>query len=89
MMQWPNLTKCDWVYFNMHLVSRAVHTLLPVVLQHSESCGIETLILILEKVLNCRYDLIISPILLLKLSGFLFHVGEQKIDGTKSGEYGG
>ena len=34
------------------------------VLQRLDSRGIEALILILEKVLNCRYDLIIGPILL-------------------------
>ena len=31
-----------------------VHTLLPSVLQHLDSCGIEALILILKKVLNYR-----------------------------------
>ena len=37
---------------------------------------IEALILIFEKVLNCRYGLIIGPILLPSL--VLFHVREQK-----------
>ena len=41
----------------------AVHTLLPSLLPHLDSCGIQALILILKKVLNCRYD-IISLILL-------------------------
>ena len=54
MMQWLNLTKCG-LFFN--IVSPAVHKILPSVLQHLDSCGIEALILILEKVLNCRYDL--------------------------------
>ena len=84
MMQWSNLTKCGLC---LHLVFPAVHTLLPSVLQHLHSRGVEALILILEKVLNCRYDLIIGPILL--PSNMFFHVGEQKIDGAKSGEYGG
>ena len=56
-------------------------------LQCLDSHGIETLILILENVLSCRYDLIIGLILLLRQVGF-FHVGEQKIDGAKSGVYG-
>ena len=60
MMQWSNLTKC--LCFN--IVSPVVHTLLPVVLQHLDFCGIEALIRILEKVLNCRYDLVIGQILL-------------------------
>ena len=51
------------VYFSM-IVFPAVHTLLPSVLQCLDSCGIEALILILEKVLNCRYDLMIGPTLL-------------------------
>ena len=70
MMQWSNLTKCG-LFFK--IVSPAVHTVLPSVLQHLDSHGIEALILILEKVLN----LIISPILL--PSQVFFHVGEQKI----------
>ena len=61
MMQWLNLTRCG-LYSN--LVSPVVHTLLPLVLHCLDSCDIEVLILILEKVLNCRYNLIISPILL-------------------------
>ena len=40
-----------------------------------------------NKVLNCRYDLIIGPILL--LSQVFLYIGEQKIAGVKSGEYGG
>ena len=60
MMQWLNLTKCG-LFFT--IVSPAVHTLLSV-LQRLDSCGIKALILIIEKVLNCRYDLIISLILL-------------------------
>ena len=89
MMQWLNLTKCGLVF--QHVVSPAVHTctLLPSVLRHLDSHEIEALILILEKVINCRYDLIIGPILLPSQVGF-FHVGGQKwLDGAKSGEYGG
>ena len=55
MMQWSNLTKCGLF---LNIVSPAVQTLLPSVLQHLHSHGKEALILILEKVLNCRYDLI-------------------------------
>ena len=83
-MQWSNLTKCG-LYIYTNIVSPAAHTLLPLVLQCLDSRGIEALIIILEKVLICRYDLIIGPILL--PSQVLFHVGEQKI--VKSGEYGG
>ena len=46
------------------MVIPAVHTLLPSVLLRLDSLGIEALILILEKVLICRYDLFIGPILL-------------------------
>ena len=70
MMQWFNLTKCGLLF---NIVSPAVHTLLPLVLQRLDSCGIEALLLILEKVLNCRYDHIISPILL--PSQVYFHFG--------------
>ena len=62
-----------WLFFNM--VSPAVHTLLPSVLQRLDSSGIEALILILEKVLNCRYDLIIGPILRSHVLGF-FQFGD-------------
>ena len=51
MTQWSNLTKCG-LFFN--IVSPAVHTLLPSVLQHLDSRDVEALILILEKVFNCR-----------------------------------
>ena len=66
MMQWSNLTKCGLI-FNIHVVSPAVHTLLPSALQRLDSGSIEALILILKNVPNCRYDLI-GPILLLLLS---------------------
>ena len=56
-----NLTKM-WFIFN--IISSAVLTLLPSVLQRLDSRGIEALILTLEKVLNSRYDLMIGPILL-------------------------
>ena len=46
MMQWSNLIKCG-LFFN--IVSLAVHTLLPLLLQCMNSCGIEVLILILKK----------------------------------------
>ena len=61
MMQWSNLTKCG-LFSN--IVSPAVHTLLPSVLQRLDSCGIEAIILILQKVLNCKSYLIIDLILL-------------------------
>ena len=61
MMQWSNLAKCG-LFFN--IVSPVVHTLLPLVLQHLDSCGIEALILILKTVINSIYDLIIGRILL-------------------------
>ena len=71
MMQWSNLTKCGLF---VNIVSPSVHTLLPLVWQHLDSCGIESLILILEKVLNCR----MTSSLVQYSQGF-FHVGEQKI----------
>ena len=52
MMQWSHLTKCG-LFFN--IVSLVIHTLLPLMLQQLDSCGIEALIMILEKVLNCRW----------------------------------
>ena len=52
-----------WFIFQQK-VSPAVHTHLPLVLQRLDSRGIDALILVLEKVLNCRYDLINGPILL-------------------------
>ena len=73
LMQWLNLTKCGLF---LNIVSPAVHTLLPSVLQCLDSCGIEALILILEKLLNCRYDLIIGPILL--PSQVFFMLGYRK-----------
>ena len=86
MMQWSNLIKYG-IFVN--IVSPAVHTLLPSVLQHLDSCGIEALILILEKVLNCRYNLIIGPILLPSQVGFFILGNRKESDGAKSGEYGG
>ena len=62
-----------WFIFQ-HIVSPVVHTLLPSVLQRVDYHGVEALILILKKVLNYRYDLITSPILL--SSQVFFHVGE-------------
>ena len=65
MMQWSNLTKCGLFFNIVSPAGAAVHTLLPLVLlQRLDSRGIEALILIFEKVFNCRYDLIIGPILL-------------------------
>ena len=72
-------------FFN--IVSPVVYTLLPSVL-HLDSHGIEALILKLKNVLNCRYDLIICPILI--PSQVFFYVGEQKVvRSCQSGEYGG
>ena len=61
MMQWSNLTKCG-LFFNI------IDPFCP----HTSSIGVaalefpryKALILILKKVLNCRYDLISGPILL-------------------------
>ena len=57
-----------WLWCNDRIViyfSPAVHTLLPSVLQRLDSRGIlDDLILIFEKVLNCRCDLISGPILI-------------------------
>ena len=64
-----------WLIFQHSLPG--VHTLLPSLLQRLDSRAIEAFILILKKVLNCRYDLIIGPILLPIQE--IFHVGEQKI----------
>ena len=79
-----------WFIFQ-HLVKPAVNTHLQSVLQWLDSCGIEVLILILEKVLNCRYmyDLIIG-LILLPSQVFFFMLGNRKYsDGAKSGESGG
>ena len=76
MMQWLNLTKCG-VFFNMSLPCK-VHTLLPSVLQRLDSRGTEALILILEKVLICRYELIIGPILLPSQAFFIYVLGNRK-----------
>ena len=53
-----------WFIFSTYSPLPVVHTLLPSVLQRLDSRGIKALILILEKLLKCRYDLIIGPILL-------------------------
>ena len=55
------MTKCELF---LNILSPAVHTLLPLVLQRLDYHGIEALILILVKVLKSRYDLIIHAILL-------------------------
>ena len=67
---WPNM-----VYFSTSFPVRSTH-FFHWCLQHLDSYCTEALILILEKVLNCRYDLI-GRILL--PSQVIFHVGEQKI----------
>ena len=71
------MIKLDQMWFIFNIVSPAVHTLLPVVLQCLDSHGIEAVILILKEVFSCRYDLIIGPILF--LSQVFLHVGEQQI----------
>ena len=76
-VQWSKLT------FFHHKFSCGPHTP-PLVLQCLDSRGIEALILILKKVLNCRYDLIISPILL--PSQLFFHVGEQLVPNQENME---
>ena len=74
-MQWFKLTKCGLLF---NIVSPAVHTFLPSVLQGLDSRGTEALTQIFEKFLNSRYNCIIGPILL-PSQVFFFHVGEQKI----------
>ena len=75
-MQWSNLTKKLMWFIFQHSLTCGPHSLLPSVLQRLNSRGIESLILILEKVLNCRIcphwsDTASQP--------SVFHVGEQKI----------
>ena len=55
MKQWLNLSKCSLLF---NIVSPVINALLPSVLQRFDSHGIEALILILEKVLNCWCDLL-------------------------------
>ena len=55
------MVKFDQMWF---IFQHAVHRLLPTVLQRLDSHGREALILIWEKVLSCRYDLITGQILL-------------------------
>ena len=62
------MVKFDQMWF---IFQHAVHTLLPTVLQRLDSQGREALILIREKVLSCRYDLITGQILLPSQVGFL------------------
>ena len=64
--------------------------------QHTSSIGVaalefpryKALILILEKVLNCRYDLISGPILLPSVVVFIWG-NINYSDGSKSRKYGG
>lgn len=58
-MQWLKLTKCV-LFFN--IVSSAVHTLLPLALQHLDSHGTEVCFLTLKKMSSIRYYFIITPI---------------------------
>ena len=76
MMQWSNLAKCG-LFFN--IVFPVVHTPLPLVMQHLDSFGIEALIPILQKVLNCRYDLIIGPIMLPSQMFFMLGTGNSQM----------
>ena len=76
MMQWSIWLNAVHV---SNIVSPVVHTLLPSVLQDLDSCVIQALILILEKVLNCRYDLIISPNTASQPRLFSLHFGDHKI----------
>ena len=85
MMQWSNLTKCG-LFFN--IVFPAVYTLLPLVLQRLDSCGIEALILILEKVLNCRYDVIIGHSDTASQPSDISCWGTENSLSAKLGEYG-
>ena len=65
----------DQMWFIFNIVSPAVHTLLPSVLRRLNFYGIEALILILKKVLNCRYNHIIGP----ASQSSIFHDGEQNV----------
>ena len=67
------------VAYIFNIVSPAVRTLLPSVLQCLDFRGIEALILVLEKVLDCRYYLIIGLILLPSQGVCFLHVGGQKL----------
>ena len=77
--QWSNST----IFF--YIVSSAVHTLLPSVLQRLDSRGIETLILDSPQLQIWPHSRSDTS----QLNVVVFHLGEQKIDGAKSGEYGG
>ena len=74
-MQCSNLTKCGLFFQQSPL--RSTH-FFDWCCSASISLGIEALILILEKVLNCRYDLIIG-LILLPSHVLFFNLGEQKI----------
>ena len=78
-----------WFIFQHTVVSPAVHTLLPSVLQRLDSRGIEALILILKKALNCRYDHLIDPILLPSQVLLFSCGGTEIVRWSTSGEYGG
>ena len=69
------MVEFDEMWLISNIVSPAVHTS-SIGVAELGFCGIEALILILETILNWRYDLIIGPIPLLKC---FFHVMEQNI----------
>ena len=84
MMQWSNLTKCG-LFFN--IVSPAVHTLLPSVLEHLDSCGIEALILILEK--TSTADMTSSSVQYCFPAKFFFILGNKNSLVPNQRNYGG
>ena len=84
-MQWSLLTKCG-LFCN--IVSPAVHTLLPPVLQYLDSCRIEALILIFKK--SSTADITSSSVRYCFPAKCFFMLGNKKLsDVAKSGEYGG
>ena len=89
-MQWSNLTKCGFI-FQQSLpcgpYTSPIHAI--GVAAFGSPWYMEALILILKKVLNCRYDLIIGPMLLPSQVCFFVMRNKQKSDCAKSGEYGG
>ena len=75
-----------WLIFQ-HILSCSPHTSSFGVAALGFLC-VEAFILILGKVLSCRFDLITGQKMLPSQVVFS-HVGEQKIGSSKSGEYGG
>ena len=71
-MQWSHLTNCNFSIYT----STPVYTLLPSVSQCLDSCG-KALILILEKVLNCRQFMTISSVRCCSPAKWFFMLGNR------------